>query len=589
MRAAKSIQRRFLLYLTLTSVTPIVLLTAVYINTSIRSAANKLRVSLEYSLRQISANADVRIEKMERTIGFAAVNHRVQEILMAENLDPEKGNVFPVSRELDSLVKTYFTMESNFRYTILFSGGGGSHSYPRYVPGKEGLRSAVWYAKLLEASGSIVWLADVPNPDPLGKPERLMVAGKEIRDITNRKDLAHIGAIAVFMDPAVFLDMAAPEQLVSSAVMVIANPAGDAMVRIPGDAGGSVTGVAKLPARALGTPTGSFREHVDGRDSLVLYHTSSLTGWKTVLVVPYGVLARETRFIVLFTSVLLLLVVGIISVISVLLSRRITGPIRRIAGAMEQVVARNLDVSVPLDGDDELGVISRGFNTMIASIQDQFNATREEERQKRKALVRAFRYQINPHFLFNALSSIRLHSLMNNDGKTAEVISVLCRILSNSLRSSDTVVTVMEEIGNLKDYIYIQQISHVKALRVSYDIEEGAMDYLVPSMVLQPIVENSIQHGLNEKLNTDGADAVLRIRCRATGDRLAFEVWDNGRGMETAGIPGSTNGKSIGLRNIQNRVQLEYGSGYGLQIESEMGAWTRVSLTLPVIRDGGAD
>ena len=201
----------------------------------------------------------------------------------------------------------------------------------------------------------------------------------------------------------------------------------------------------------------------------------------------------------------------------------------------------------------------------------------QQERLLLQARMEALQSQINPHFLFNTLNSVS--SLVRRDPDSArEMIVKLGNILRRLLRKGDAFVTLKEEMESLDDYLDIEVVRFGRdKLRIHKELDSDSLSHLVPSMILQPLVENAIKHGLADKM--DGGNVYIRSRC--TPQRVIIEVEDDGVGM--AASAGST-GTGIGMLNVQERLQVVYGDAAEINIESQPGSGTMVRLTLPILQ-----
>ncbi len=189
-------------------------------------------------------------------------------------------------------------------------------------------------------------------------------------------------------------------------------------------------------------------------------------------------------------------------------------------------------------------------------------------------------YQINPHFLFNTLNTLRLVAQMNQDRVVAEGIRSLSELLKNTLINDQEFITIQEEIANLKHYFSIQSIRYAGSFHVNYDIPEELSSYLLPKLLLQPLAENSVLHGSYN----DGSIMEIYISCRREGSDLLLEVRDEGKGFDMNdehAVPKGLGG--IGSRNVNDRVHLYFSEGYGLQIQSSPGKGTCCRILIPPI------
>jgi two-component system LytT family sensor kinase len=228
-----------------------------------------------------------------------------------------------------------------------------------------------------------------------------------------------------------------------------------------------------------------------------------------------------------------------------------------------------------------IGIELKIFNSVRIQIKLE-----EQERLLLHARMEALQNQINPHFLFNTLNSIS--SLVRFDPETArDVISKLATILRRLLNSTDSFVPLREEVEFIDNYLDIEVVrfGHDK-LRVVKELEPASLDVMVPSMLLQPLVENSIKHGLSSMI--EGGS--IYLRSRLSDSRLVIEVEDDGVGMPSSQPldPGSTRGSGIGMANISERLQVLYGDAALMTIDSREGKGTLVRIRLPLLQAMGA-
>jgi two-component system sensor histidine kinase YesM len=218
--------------------------------------------------------------------------------------------------------------------------------------------------------------------------------------------------------------------------------------------------------------------------------------------------------------------------------------------------------------------------------------TREKEnkeRERSRLEMEALRLKINPHFLTNTLSSIRLMASISKADSIKEMTGALMKVLNDCFREEGGMATVARELEILESYVLIMKVRYGDSFEVIYDVDPSVRELYVLRMILQPLVENSILHGLNG-LSRKGE---IRIRGDMEDGRLILQVADNGRGMSKKRIQEafSEEGKEntgltrVGLRSVHSRILLTHGASYGLRIDSQKGAYTRIILCLPIIRE----
>ncbi|TXK83976.1 sensor histidine kinase [Paenibacillus sp. N3.4] len=268
---------------------------------------------------------------------------------------------------------------------------------------------------------------------------------------------------------------------------------------------------------------------------------------------------------------------------SYIVARKLAVPIRMLYYDISRVEMGDLTVRSKVKGNDEIGSLAAKFNAMVIRIADLMSNVIYEQQKKRDAELVALQSQINPHFLYNTLASIRFMLAKHDPEKVDSVIVALVKLLKMTLTRHDEFITVRQEIDILKQYVYIQQARQGAGLEVFFEVEDSMLNCLTIKLLLQPIVENAIFHGIEPK----GSQGVLFIRGEQRGTDVMFEVSDDGIGfansMHILNTTSALHGKGIGLRNVHNRIQLYFGEDYGLEVHSEVGVGTTVRIRMPAI------
>lgn len=345
----------------------------------------------------------------------------------------------------------------------------------------------------------------------------------------------------------------------------------------------------------------ALMEHIDGSESatalrmdketfITAYSDVPELNWRVITLVPEGVYVREASSVsnaIVATAVAVLLFAVILAA---LFSRLLSRPLEHMANAMNRVDSEHLTVRVPVHGQDEVAQMGRSFNALM----DRLQAAIENEylltiRQK-EAILRALQAQLNPHFLYNALQSISSMASLHNVPQIDTIAHSLGCLLRYTIQDASLVSTVREESDHVRHYLAIQKIRFGERLHVQIDIPEHVMEYRLPRVFLQPLVENSIVHGLEARSEQGN----LMIGIWLDGEMLHIEVSDDGCGIRPEEmqrlraqfarneIP--TKAKGIGLANLHSRLCLLYGDRAEIQIETEVGIGTSIIVMLPAER-----
>ncbi len=313
------------------------------------------------------------------------------------------------------------------------------------------------------------------------------------------------------------------------------------------------------------------------------------TGFTYVDIVDKRIIERETDGIraninnIIAVSIALTMTIGLIS--ASVLAKRIKSLVRN----MKDVERGKLDTRIAVGAKDEIGYLEQSFNTMCAKLEEYIKNVYIFEIKTKTAELHALQAQIDPHFLFNTLESIRITAQLNKDVQTAKMIHLLGNMFRWNIKMRGIIVDLREEIDYVRSYIELQKLRYNNAFDVAINIENNALLLGVLKLTLQPIVENAIAHGMGEKLS----GGRIMIEGLISGGRLVLRISDNGKGMDeakakevTAGLTGNRdqdNSSSIGLHNVHQRKCILIGDDYGIKITSRLGEGTVIELSLPVM------
>ena len=334
--------------------------------------------------------------------------------------------------------------------------------------------------------------------------------------------------------------------------------------------------------------SGSFTTNIAGEKHMVDYQVLSRTNWKLVQISPYNALMSDIialRNGILIVNIILL---TLLIMADVVVSNRLADPLHELCVLMGKVQKGDFSVRMKERTDQsEIAQISQSFNEMVGQTEELFCQLEHSYKVREDLRLAALRAQVNPHFLFNTLNSIKWMAMMNGDAKVGKMISSLGHLLQFTLSSNSELVSVEREVACLKDYVEIQRMRFGERFELVIEIPEELMSFQIPLFIFQPIVENSILHAFD-----DDCDAgVITIGADKIDESVRFFVRDNGKGMDISQIRNPIDdevrakGKfsRVGLKNVDERIKIIYGEGYGISIESVIGEGSTVHLSFPAI------
>ena len=333
---------------------------------------------------------------------------------------------------------------------------------------------------------------------------------------------------------------------------------------------------------------GNHMEEFDGSSRFVTIKSIGYTGWKVVGVTPENVVTLNTIKTRLFIVFIIALILFILALINSYISSRITNPIKELEKSVGILEEGNLDVPVYAGGSYEIQHLGKSIGDMAAQIRLLMKDIVTEHEAKRKQEFDTLQSQINPHFLYNTLDIIVWMIENEQKAEAVKAVTALARFFRISLSKGKSIITVRDELEHVRNYLMIQHMRFKNKFTYEIQAEDGVLELASLKLMLQPLVENAIYHGM-EFMDGDG-EILLKV-WKEEGD-LYFSVIDNGLGMTEEQVGNlftgashvdSKRGSGIGVKNVNERIKLYFGEKYGLSIESEPDEGTTVKIHLPVV------
>jgi len=358
---------------------------------------------------------------------------------------------------------------------------------------------------------------------------------------------------------------------------------------------GEELGRTRLGSTLAEDGPGTYEKTVDGVRSKVVIDEflpeNSFTKLKIISIFSVGSIVKEANRI----STLGMEVIALFAVLSVvmiyLICSLVTNRLRRFSRQISKVSIGNFNAGLLVEGRDEIGQISRQFNQMVANIKELMEELKishkhssELERKQSEIKLKMLANQINPHFLYNALESIRMKAHIRGEKDISRTVKMLGKLLRKNLDMTGGKISLGEEIEMVECYLEIQKFRHEERLRYAIEIEPGAERAKLLPLLIQPLVENSVIHGLETSF--EGGEVRVTATIRQGG--LEVTVADNGVGIPAGKLKAirrslaDQEASRIGLHNVQQRLLLTYGPNSGLRIESEPNSGTRISFWIPL-------
>jgi len=306
----------------------------------------------------------------------------------------------------------------------------------------------------------------------------------------------------------------------------------------------------------------------------------AISDWTLQSFVPYDFFLKESDQILRATIIVCAACILFLLLIIWIFSSTLVKRIRHLNAKMKQVEIGQLAMEVSSDASDEIGQLTNRFGKMLKTINHLIEDVYRSKLVQKEAELRALQAQIRPHFLYNSLNIINWRAIMNNDAETSSIATRLSEFYRTTLNKGDNIISVGDELQNMKAYIDIQLIMHEHNFDVIYKLDDEIYAYDMLNLILQPIVENAIEHGIDCKTAGKGE---LIISGRAEGDYIQFIIADNGPGMEQerANQILYEQSSGYGLKNVNERLSLYFENKASMMIESAPGNGTICRILIP--------
>ena len=523
-------------------------------------------------LDEVANNISILLSNVENVGNNIVLDSKLIDILNIpkEKLPTDKS----LKREMSSYVEgllvdeiwTYVKYNMKPEVYIIGNNGLTYSTYSKTKYDLESVNNESWYNEIKKANGNTVLINTYKDEDGIGPYKNIFKMGRIIKDLITDETLGilimDISEIMLYERYSDMLKDGSKIYIVDSNKKIISS-------KDKRFIGQNYEEIKKVNKRSF------IFNNIEIESFINEYE------WSIVQEIPLSIMmkvsiqiAKKTFFIILLVSIIAL-------IITYKLSVWITKPIIDIKNNMEEVMDGNLKVRVGISNHDEIGQLQVSFNQMVEKLYLSIEDIKKYEKQKRVAELSFLQAQINPHFLYNTLSSIRFLISMNQVEKAEDMLYKFTRLLRSILPKASDMISLEEEIKNIKNYVDLQKMRYPDCFDINYDIDTSILNFQLPSFILQPIVENAIFYSM-EKENNKGIINIVGYRVE---DSIRITIKDNGIGMSKDKVSSVLKKESsinrVGVINVHERVRLNYGQEYGLKIDSIEGKGTKVTFILP--------
>lgn len=576
------------------SVLPISVISVVLYSQATKTIENKIAVYSRQIIYQTVGKLDGKLESVQdlslQIVADAGFQERLERVRKQTDSELATREMKDVERELDRIIGSRSDVVGA---EIVLSGSDRVMSSGEYLVSPRELGNDPAYSELMSQSGAYAWKGAVNYASSQVLYPNISILMRKIKSLHSGED---IGVLVMGIKEFALADTYSYIDLGPTGFVFVV----DSDRRLVSHLDKSeLNRVSDYPfisriVRSSVDESRTFPSYLDDKKVLVSYGVSELADWYMVSVVPYDYLTEDIGQI-RTVSVRLGLILLLISVfVSFYISSTISRPAEVLVRAMRRVESGDLSVNVSLRTGNEIGMLGGHFNHMVRRMNELIKRVYESGLVKKEAEVKALQSQINPHFLYNTLSIIDSMASIKKEKEISELAQRLSDIFRYSISGND-VSTIREEINQVERYLYIQKIRYKDKISETIEVDPETEKGLITKLLLQPIVENAIVHGIC-KSRTPGH---LTIKVYLSSEEtLKIEVVDDGAGMsrerlkevqarlreaDRHSLSVEPRDGNIGIANVHRRIRHTFGEEYGLEIDSEPGKGTRVVMKIPML------
>ncbi|XID90548.1 sensor histidine kinase [Paenibacillaceae bacterium WGS1546] len=529
-------------------------------------------------LHQVNMNIERELRSLAKITNFIRIDGDIPKVLESP-VTSERSMIRSVQL-MDQKFLQIATMAVNEPlYVALLDFNGHMYSnWPQSRQSIEQVSGTEWFQRTLEQDGYPVWTLNHDNYMASGG-QPLITQSMVIKDQYFQRKL---GVLVVSQPVTPYLKVLQTQDPSLESIGFIVDDGS----RILGDDTGRLKQLYPSVEEALRRGSGSSDVMLGSRLASVSNYGIALTDWRVVQVFYYDDVFAHTKKIVAWMITVFVLSLLFFFLLVIIVSNVFTRHLNRLRATIKKIEGGQLDERYEVRTRDEIGLLGKSFNLMVSRLHSSMEREVVLERRKEQAKLEALQAQINPHFLKNTINTLKWMSIMAKTAPITEMLIALGHLLDVSIHRGQEKITVAEELENVRRFLVIQKYRFGDTISVREEIDPATLDALVPKLSMQPLVENVYSHSVME----DSGGEML-IRTEKAGELIRLSVIDNGKLVSAERfeevrkhLSGSGQGSfsRIGLKNVHQRIQMMYGSEYGLRIErDEERGLTEVSISLP--------
>ena len=537
-----SIRKKLVISYLLLITVPILVLGVYSFSVSKRNMERQTEETIRNNVRLMASDLETSLKRENDNIKYLSYNAKFRQVLKNS-----RGNQVEVAQVLNEVVEPIFwyfiTSDNNMKgieiYTPYVSQEVGSFLKPVGDSSEES-----WYQYHQKNFGTL-WTFENGS----------MFATRTVLDAQTASE--PIGVLKLTVHPASVLEPISNNTFLNNGILLTDTEGKTIYSR--------QTGAEPADQAVLaGAEAGNLADGDQG-EYIVMSEAISTSGWRLYYYVTKSEITGQLYEILKST----LLIVGLCLAVSLfligILSRVLSRRILELRESAEKVAEGNFNLELNHNDTDEIGIVSKSLQTMCDRLNEMINRVYKAELEKKAMELKALQAMINPHFLYNCLSSIKWKAIRTGNDEISDLTGHLAKFYRTSLNGGKQITTVGSELENVKSYVELQRMTHENSFDVEYELDETLFETSMPNFLLQPIVENAIEHGMNYQEEIEGRGRLI-VRLEEEDGHLIFSILNNGPRVELDRLEEilNTPGRGYGIYNIEERIRIYYGAGCGV-------------------------
>lgn len=564
-----SIAKKIVSYFSIVFVVSILSITIIYEKINTKYTLEKLEKSSLEVLESAKSNINIIVENVNNVSKMIISSENIQSIL--KNKESRDNTL---KNDINNYLIQFTNFQSNISSIYILDYEDNMYYSENYLYKKLNLndvKKAEWYEELLKKNGEYVLKYN--GGGLINDKDRNYVSFiRLINDINTQETIA---VMIINIDEEVFFDFGTKlEDKYSTKILIRDNE----NTFITKASNNNILDNLENEINYC-IENGTINKKINKKNYILSSISVEGINWDIVSISAYSKLLEQNEYVKYIILYFILVNFILIVIGAMVISKIITGPINKLCESMNEVGDGKFNIVNIKTYDDEIGQMKNRYNCLVVEIQNLMETIKENEEKKRQIELDLLMSQIKPHFLYNTLDSINSLALSGENKRIYKMIKSLGKFYRVSLNKGSNIITIKQEIDTIKNYLIIQEMRYSGTLDVEYNLEELCNEYKIIKLVLQPLVENSIYHGIRNK---EGKGKII-ISTYQNEESVFLSVEDNGLGIDKDKIEGIYNneGIGVGLRATKERLRIFYGEKFKFIIESELNIGTKIIIQIP--------